>query len=139
MMADDHAESLDVRVRCGGASHADQVAAGPSEEGHDGEDTFAEYPQTSPREKLISSFLKSVRDKVNAQVDAYKTQNLSSRMVEAHGFVKDAEVKKKRAPMPAKLVFFSWWFEEGQRRALELTFSMATNVSLPPAVRCPSC
>ena len=85
----------------------------------------------SPRSLQIQNFLNQVRQDINAQVNQYKTQNLSSRIMDDTKIVKPSKKIEKTAPRPKELVFYSWWFEEGVRRYLALHYDMKSKVSLP--------
>jgi hypothetical protein len=78
-----------------------------------------------------------VRQDINAQVNAYKTQNLSSRIMDDAKIAKPSKRAQKTQPAPRELVFYSWWFEEGVRRYLALHYDMSSNVRvLPRRVAC---
>jgi hypothetical protein len=84
---------------------------------------------TSPRSAQIQQFLHQVRQDIDAQVNEYKTQNLSSRILDDAKIAKPSKKTEKPQPMPRELVFYSWWFEEGVRRYLALHYEMKTKVS----------
>jgi hypothetical protein len=87
--------------------------------------------KTSPRSQQIHNFLNQVRQDINAQVNAYKTQNLSSRIMDDAKIAKPSKLAQKAVPSPRELVFFSWWFEEGVRRYLALHYDMSSKVNVP--------
>lgn len=91
--------------------------------------------KTSPRSQQIHNFLNQVRQDINAQVNAYKTQNLSSRIMDDAKIAKPSKRAQKTAPTPRELVFYSWWFEEGVRRYLALHYDMSSKVSVCAAAR----
>jgi hypothetical protein len=84
--------------------------------------------KTSPRSLQIQRFLSQVRQDINAQVNEYKTQNLSSRIMDDTKIAKPSKKTEKVPPNPRELVFYSWWFEEGVRRYLALHYDMKSKV-----------
>jgi hypothetical protein len=84
--------------------------------------------KVSPRAVQIQNFLNQVRQDINAQVNEYKTQNLSSRIMDDSKIGKPAKKAEQPEPNPRELLFNSWWFEEGVRRYLELHYDMKTKV-----------
>jgi hypothetical protein len=48
-----------------------------------------------------------VRQDINAQVNAYKTQNLSSRIMDDAKITKPSKRAQKTQPAPRELVFYS--------------------------------
>ena len=113
------------------------LSAGSSPDGHlavgTGDDRRS--GKHSPRALQIQNFLHQVRQDINAQVNQYKTQNLSSRIMDDAKFVKPSKKQQKPEPYPRELVFYSWWFEEGVRRYLELRYDMKAKVRRPPLCR----
>ena len=102
----------------------DYYANGADERGHRG----GGRGNKSPRSVQIDKFLQQVRQDINAQVNEYKTQNLSSRIMDDAKIVKASKKTGKAAPQPRELVFYSWWFEEGVRRYLALHYDMKSKV-----------
>ncbi len=91
--------------------------------------------KTSPRSVQIENFLNQVRSDINAQVNEYKTQNLSSRIMDDSKISKPSRKVEKPEPHPRELVFNSWWFEEGVRRYLQLHYDMKSKVCNTRAAR----
>jgi hypothetical protein len=121
-------------------AHADSLAAiADLSESSAGDDYYAAAADdrdhrggargnVSPRAVQIKKFLQQVRQDINAQVNEYKTQNLSSRIMDDAKIAKPSKKAGKIAPQPRELVFYSWWFEEGVRRYLALHYDMASKV-----------